>query len=264
MRFTGIVAALFLACKLASSQQPPPVTSALVENVQLDPERKAVRFDIRNLGTKSITGVEAFLTEIGPAGNVILCNGGGQDMLDWSDPMPGTEFYVNMRRSWIQPNSTLQSVRYLSHCKELLDSPQNARIELRIITFDDGTSEGDPNLINFFYRYRKITLEERLKWLPRFVALRTTADLAGDAKRLYQDLTDAKYRVESDTAAADSNALTRSSLEKLQGVAREIVVYSETHRTLEPESIAAWRITDLEQRTARMIRGIGSPDIASQ
>lgn len=180
-------------------------------------------------------------------------------MLDWSDPMPATGMFVNMRRSWIEPNGTLRTEGYLvQRCLDLLDAPQNAAIELRAISFEDGTGEGDPRLLKFFYRTRKAILDERLQWVPRFVALRSAANLGDAARQLYQDLTDAKYHAESDLGVVQANGMRVASLQKMQEAAKRIAGYGERHLALEPGSIAEWLISDLEQRTQRMVRGIGA------
>lgn len=264
-RFARAVALLTLICSAGGSQQFAPVASAITENVQPVQDRKAIRFEIRNLGPKSITAFEFVVTENGSGGGPAFCTGRGQDMLDWSDPMPGTGMVVNMRRSWIEPNGTLRTEGYLvQRCLELLDSPQYAVVELRAISFEDGTGEGNPNLLNFFYRTRKAILDERVKWLPRFVSLRSASNLRDAAKQLYQDLTDAKYHAESDLAGVKTNGMGAASLQKMQQAAKRIESYGETHSVLEPGSLAAWLISDLEQRTERMVRGIGTAPDAVQ
>ncbi|HLH03767.1 MAG TPA: hypothetical protein VKX25_13425 [Bryobacteraceae bacterium] len=239
-------------------QSLSPVTSAVIENVQVDTAREAVRFDIRNLSPQRITAFHAVLSEVGPNEPPKFCNGGGQDMLDWSDPMPGTNLYVHMHRTWIEPGTTLRSERYWLDCRTLRNAPQHAHVELKLITFEDGTGEGDPNLLYFFFRTRKLVLEERLKWLPRFLALRNSSNLTDDAGPLYRDLTKAKYDAESDLERSRSDGLTRATLEQLQETVRQIVTYSNGHTRLQPGTPAAWLITDLEQRTERLMHGIGT------
>ncbi|MBV9082438.1 MAG: hypothetical protein JOZ62_07185, partial [Acidobacteriaceae bacterium] len=226
LRLTETLALLLWFCHMGISQQFPPVTSAMIEKVQVIPDRKAIRIDVRNLSAKKVTAFQFTVLETGPGNEAVPCTGRGQDMLDWSDPMPGTGMYVHMHRSWIEPNGTVPAEAYLmTRCLDLLDSPQNARVDLRAISFDDGTGEGDPGMLEFLYRGRKPVLDERIKWLPRFIALRTAANLREAAKQLYQDLTDAKYRAESDMRAVQSNGMAVASLQQMQDTVKQIAVY---------------------------------------
>lgn len=182
-------------------------------------------------------------------------------MIDWSDPMPGTNMVFGMRRNWIQPGQAIRSERYFMQCSELASSPGSARLEITMIIFDDGTGEGNTNQINFFLRGRRQRRDEMLKWTPRFTALRSAGNLHSAAKQLYRDLTTAKHESEADPGLARANGLARVTLERLQNLALEVTEHAQSSPVLDQRE--AWQITDLEQRTERIVRGAGPSDTSA-
>jgi hypothetical protein len=179
-------------------------------------------------------------------------------MIDWSDPMPGTNFFVKGHRNWIEPNQAIHSERYLMSCLDRGGSPQTAQVQLSSIMFDDGSGEGDSNQLKNFLRNRQQLRDERLKWITRFSQLRNGDDLHTAAAQLYEDLTKAKHEAEADPDTAPANRIMLFCLEELQNIALELTQYGKVHKKLDEGSRQAWMLTDLEQRTARLVRGAGT------
>ena len=257
------------ACVLLAgycTAQPPvgpsePVLSAAVDNIAVDPQHRAVHFDIRNLGTHPITAFSARLTQLQAAGTEIQCNAGGQDMIDWSDAAPGSSVIVyGMRRQWIPSVGALHSARYFIGCQDT-SVPTAWRVTLTLILFDDGSGEGDQRQRMSFLKMRQQERDVRVKWIDRFSGLRAADDFHLAASQLYEDLENAVHTVEVGAATADANRSLASSLDKLRGLALRLADVSRNHKKPATNSVEDWLITDLEQRTQRLIRGAGDRGI---
>jgi hypothetical protein len=234
----------------------PAVLSATADNLAVDLEHRAVHFNIRNLGVHPITAFSARLTQLQPDGKEIQCNAGGQDMIDWSDPAPGSNLVYGMRRQWIPPGGALASARYFINCKDT-GVPTDWRVTATLILFEDGTGEGDQRQRAFFLKVRQQEREVRLKWIGRFSALRAADDFHAAASQLYEDLENAKHTMEVTAETAEANRPVASALDQLRALALRLAELSRDHKKPDKNSVADWLITDLEQRTQRLIRGAG-------
>jgi hypothetical protein len=264
MRRNGSIAFVSSLLLGYCAAQPPvgpsdPVLSATVDNLTVDAQHRAVHFDIRNLGTHPITAFSARLTQLQADGTEIQCNAGGQDMIDWSDPAPGSNLIVyGMRRQWIPSGGALHAARYFINCQDT-GVPTAWRVTLTLIMFEDGSGEGDRRQLSFFLKMRQQERDVRIKWIARFSALRAADDFHLAASQLYEDLENAKHAIEASAATVDANRPLASSLDKLRGVALRLADFSRSHK--KPDPVADWLITDLEQRTQRLIRGSGDHDV---
>jgi hypothetical protein len=261
---TGPTALAYVLLAGYCAAQPPvrpsePVLSAAVDNLVVDAEHRAVHFDIRNLGTHPISAFSARLTQLQADGTEIQCNAGGQDMIDWSDPAPGSNVIIyGMRRQWIPMGGALHSARYFIGCQDA-SVPTAWRVILTLILFEDGSGEGDRRQRSSFLKMRQQERDVRVKWIGRFSALREADDFHLAASQLYEDLENAKHTIEVSAATAEANRPLASSLDKLRNIALRLADFSRGHK--KPNSVEDWLITDLEQRTQRLIRGAGDRDV---
>lgn len=127
--------------------------------------------------------------------------------------------------------------------------------------FDDGTGEGDPRQIDDYLRVRQQARHERLKWMSRFTALRTAPDLRSSSRSLYQDLVDATRSTEIDPDTAVQQGMAGPVRDELQQLALDITEWAAHGEPLQRNDLLQWRITDLEQRTARLVHGSGKADV---
>jgi len=240
--------------------RPSNVTAARVENIAAVPDRSGIRLDLRNTGQRAITAFFVEFSQQGANGEGIPCGGRGADMIDWSDPMPGRNIYVHMRRNWIPPGGKA-SIDGYPQCPIEAASLAQMNVQLSLIMFDDGTGEGDRSRIESTLLLRQQARNERLKWLSRFTALRSTSDLRVSAQSLYQDLVDATRSAEIDPHEASRQRMAKPVRDELQQLALDITQLAAHNGQLQNNEFVAWRITDLEQRTARLVQGAGSTDV---
>jgi len=267
MRTRLIVLFFFLGAGSVTTAQPPSqprpsnVHSARIENFVTVPDKAGIHVNIKNTGERPVT---AFLIEfymLNPNGQHIPCGGSGADMIDWSDAMPGRSFYVHMRRNWIPTNGTLLSDGY-PRCPGAPAQTGSMQAELSYIMFDDGTGEGDARQIEFTLRTRQQARNERLRWVGRFTVLRDTSDLKSSAQSLYQDLVDAVHAAEIVPDVASRQEMARPVRDEMQHLALDITQWAAHNESLHKNEYLEWRVTDLEQRTARLIRGAGTTWLA--
>jgi hypothetical protein len=250
----------FLAvCPALTAQfEPSNVFSARIEDIIPVPDKASIHVRIRNIGERPITAVSFGFYQLRSNGERVPCGGRGADMIDWSDPMPGRDIFVHMRRNWIPPNGTFVLDGY-PRCPggTILD---NIQTELSLVMFDDGTGEGDSHYLEFILRTRKQMRAERLKWIDRFTALRNTPDLRSSSQRLYQDLVDAAHAAEINPDEATREGMRKPVRDELQRLALQFTQWAAQGEPLQKSESLEWRITDLEQRTARLARGAGRTD----
>jgi len=130
-------------------------------------------------------------------------------------------------------------------------------LTLNLIMFDDGSGEGDAAKMDFTLATRQQARTERLKWLARFSALRTAPDLKAAALSLYQDLVEATRSAEIDPENAARQGVAGPVRDELQSLALDVTQWASRNEPLRKNEMLEWRITDLEQRTARLARGVG-------
>lgn len=256
--FPCAVLLLVAGCAVGWSQliAPSSIFSARVEHVDAIIEKASVHVIIKNVGQLPITAFSLGFSRLNAAGQRVPCGGRGVDMADWSDPMPRRNIYIHMRRKWIAAGGTATLDGY-PRCPDGAASLDQVQVELRMIMFDNGTGEGDAARMEDVLRLRQEILSERLKWLPRFTALRTTADLRSATLRLYQDLVDATRAADIDPDRAAAEAPSSGVRDELQGLALELTQWARNGEPLAKNELLQWRITDLEDRTARLARGSG-------
>jgi hypothetical protein len=262
-RSTGftVLALVHTACFVVAAQPAPSnVRSARIENTSTDPDKAKIQVEIRNTGERTITAFSINFYQLNPNGERIPCGGRGADMIDWSDPMPGRGIYVHMRRNWIPPNGTFSLDGY-PRCPSGPTSLESIQIELNLVMFDDGTGEGDSRQVESTLRTRQQARNERLKWITRFTALRNTSDLRSSAQSLYQDLVDAARSAEIIPDDASRQGMAKPVREELQRLALDITQWAAHSEPLHKNEFVEWRITDLEQRTERLVRGAGKTDV---
>lgn len=177
-------------------------------------------------------------------------------MIDWSDPMPRRNIYVHMRRNWIPPNGTT-TFEGFPRCPDGQHALESIQVELSLIMFDDGAGEGDAHQIDFALRTRQAAARERLRWMARFTALRNTSDLKASAQSLYQDLVEATRSADIDPDSASRQGMAKPVREELQRLALDITQSAAHNESIQKSEFLEWRITDLEQRTARLVKGAG-------
>ncbi len=182
------------------------------------------------------------------------------DMIDWSDPMPGRSLYVHSRRNWVPPKGTLSLDGY-PQCPNGPAPLESIQVELNLIMFDDGAGEGDARRIESTLRLRQQARNERLKWVRRFTELRSAPDLRTSAQSLYQDLVDAARSAEINPDDATRQGMAKPVREELQSLALDITQWAARNESLRKNELLEWRLTDLEQRTARLVRGSGQTDV---
>jgi len=248
----------FAVCSLAAAQfGPSKVVSARLENITVVPDKASIHVNIRNSGDRPITAFSIDFYVLDAKGERIPCGGRGVDMIDWSDPMPGRNLYIHMRRNWTPPNGTFLIDGY-PRCPGVEAPLDSIQVELNNVMFDDGTGEGDSHRMEFTLLARQQARNERLKWIGRFTALRDAPDLKSAAQSLYQDLVNAAHSEEINPDDAARQGMARPVREELQRLALEITQWAAHNTTLQKNEFLAWRITDIEQRTARLVRGGGA------
>jgi hypothetical protein len=178
-------------------------------------------------------------------------------MIDWSDPMPGKNLYIHMHRRWVPTSGTAVLDGY-PHCADGSSDIGSVQTEISSIIFEDGSGEGDPVTIDGALNTRRQLRDERMKWIGRFTALRTAADLKLSSQNLYQDLVDATRAAEINPEEASREGMARSVREEIKSLALDIFQWASHNQTLQKSEILAWRVTDLEQRTERVTRGAGN------
>lgn len=260
------LACFFLAvCSVAAAQSvPSSVFSASLENITPVPDKGSIHVIVRNTGNRAITASAIRFYVPGPNGERVLRGGRGADMIDWSDPMPVSGILVHMRRNWIPPNGTYPFEIYPRIAGGAVPPLESIQVELDYILFDDGTGEGDPQHIEFVLRTRKQMRTERLKWLDRFTALRSAPDLRASAQTLYQDLVDATHAASINPQDAMREGMAKPVRDELQRLALQFTQWAARGEPLQNNASLDWRITDLEQRTARLVRGAGSAEEESK
>jgi hypothetical protein len=273
-RFSGILVSMkligprltapflfFAACSVANAQfGPPSVLSARLENIALVPDQASIHVNIRNIGERPITAFSIDFYQLKPNGEHIPCGGRGADMIDWSDAMPGRGIYVHMRRNWIPPNGVILFDGY-PRCPGGPTPLESIQVELSLIMFDDGTGEGDSHQMEVTLRTRQEARNERMKWIGRFTSLRTASDLRSSAQILYQDLVDATRSAEINPEDASRQGMAKPARDEMQRLALDITQWVAHNERLQKSEFLDWRITDLEQRTARLTRGSGKTDV---
>jgi hypothetical protein len=236
------------------------VFAARIENIALVPDRASIHVDIRNTGERPITAFAIAFYLPSPNGERIPCGGRGVDMIDWSDPMPGRGISVHMRRNWIPPDGSLLFDGY-PKCPGASAALESIQVELNFIMFDDGNGEGDSHRMESIIRARQEARNERAKWVSRFSALHTAPDLRTSAQALYQDLVEATRSSEINPDDASRHGVAKATRDELQRLALEITQWAFHSEHLQKNEFLDWRITDLEQRTARLVRGSGKIDV---
>jgi hypothetical protein len=251
----------FLAVSGAATAQfePSNVSSARLDDITQVPDKASIHVQIRNVGERPITAFWIDFYQPTAGGGRVPCGGRGADMIDWSDPMPGRAIFVHMRRNWIPPNGTYPFDGY-PHCAGGTTTLESVQAELSAIMFDDGTGEGNSHHLQFALQTRRQMRTERLKWMDRFTALRNTPDLQSSAQKLYQDLVDATHAAEINPQEAIRQGMARPVRDELQRLALEFTQWAAHGQPLQKNEFLEWRITDLEQRTARLARGAGSAE----
>jgi hypothetical protein len=251
----------FEACSVTAAQLGPSnVLSARLENIATVPEKASIHVNIRNTGERPITAFSIGFYQLNPNGERTPCGGRGADMIDWSDPMPGRNIYIQMRRNWIPPNGTASFDGY-PRCPGGQAPLESIQVELNLIMFDDGTGEGDSHQIEFTLRTRQQARNERIKWIGRFTSLRATSDLRSSAQSLYQELVDATRWAEINPDDASRQGMAKPVRDELQRLALDITQWAAHKQPLQRSELLEWRITDLEQRTARLVHGSGKTDV---
>jgi hypothetical protein len=254
----SLVVALAYAVAAVSEVTSQTVVSAQVTNLDLVPERNRIDVTMTNTGQRAITAfyLQAFAMRDGVK---TPCGGRGQDMIDGSDPMPGTQILVHVARHWIAPGQDRKMDIYPgNNCRQL--PLGEVRFEVADILFDDGTGEGSGPMMDLALRVRKMRAAERLKWLPAFSALHQASDLTNESLKLYQAIVLANYTADLDPglAAEEASAKTvRTELENMALAIHEWAAHSPSPAKLEQNQMLNWRLIDLEQRTARLAKGAG-------
>jgi hypothetical protein len=257
------MAVLFLIAAASAQVSPTNVTSATVAGAVPVPDKQSIHVTLRNIGARPITAFSLAFSRIGRDGQRMPCGGRGVDMIDWSDPMPGRNLYVSMRRNWIPPNGTATLDGY-PRCPDGQTPLESIQTELNLVMFDDGAGEGDPRQLEFNLRTRQQARNERVKWVARFTALRTAPDLKSAAQSLYQDLVEATRAAEINPDDAARLGMAKPVRDELQRLALEIVEWAAHNPSLQTSDLLQWRLTDLEQRTGRLVRGAGKADAGAQ
>jgi hypothetical protein len=138
---------------------------------------------------------------------------------------------------------------------------ESIQVELNFIMFDDGTGEGDSRRMESILRARQEARNESAKWVGRFSSLRTAPDLRSSARALYQDLVEATRSAEIIPDDASRHGVAKATRDELQRLALDITQWAAHSEQLQKNELLDWRITDLEQRTARLVRGSGKIDV---
>jgi hypothetical protein len=241
----------------ATELQAERVSSAKIEKLETMPDRGGIRATLSNTGARTITAFSISFFQQKDAAERIPCGAHGEDMIDWSDPMPNRGTYVHMHRNWVVPGGTISLDGY-PRCAGLAVPLDSIQAEISFIIFDDGSGEGDSREMNFILRTRQQARDERIRWIGRFTTLRDTSDLRSATRNLYRDLVDAAHASEIAPDNAAKQGMAKPVRDEMQHLALELTQWSEQNDSLEKNEYFAWRVTDLEQRTARLVRGAGS------
>jgi hypothetical protein len=247
---------------LAIAQGPlsTPVFAATLENQRFDHERNEISFDLVNNTTKPITMYDFWVIGTGPDGTEHLCFGMGQDMIDWSGPPPGINQPASWTEGWIKPNERQRVVRSAESCLSHMPSVMEARAQLDMVLFDDGTGDGNPDEMAFHLLKRRYERDEMTKWAPRFTALLKDPGFGNLASQLYRDLVQASHdgELNPDIAGSNRGRSAQAVRNELKGIALEIREYSKTGKNLSDSAYLRWQIETLQKRTERLVRGSGA------
>ena len=137
----------------------------------------------------------------------------------------------------------------------------NVQSEISFIVFVDGSGEGNSREMNSILRARQQARDERVRWIGRFTALRDTSDLRSAARSLYRDLVDAAHASEIAPDDATKQGMAKLVRDEMQRFALELTQWAEHNDSLQKSEYFAWRLTDLEQRTARLILGVANANV---
>jgi hypothetical protein len=96
------------------------------------------------------------------------------------------------------------------------------------------------------------TSDQRAGWLPNSVR---------SAQALYQDLVEATRSAEINSDDASRHGVAKATRDELQRLALDITQWASHSGQLQKNELLDWRITDLDQRTARLVRGSGKIDV---
>jgi hypothetical protein len=247
-----------LGCSVGAAQMiaPSNVMTARIDRAEGAADKGSIHVSIKNTGERPVTAFSVGFSHLNAAGEHVPCGGRGVDMIDWSDSMPGRSLYVHMRRNWIPPGGTATLDGY-PRCPDGAVQLAGIQAELRFVVFDDGSGDGDTSQIERVLQLRKQAREERLKWMPRFAALRKAADVKTDARSLYQELVEATRTADIDPDQAAAQGTSGPVRDELQQLALEITQWVGHGEPLAKNELLMWRLTDLEQRTARLANGAG-------
>jgi hypothetical protein len=239
---------------------PSNVYSARINRAEAVVEKASIHVTIKNASERPITAFSVAFSQLNAAGERVPCGGRGVDMIDWSDPMPGRNLYVHMRRNWIPGGGTAMLDGY-PRCPDGLTSLEHIQVELRLVMFEDGSAEGDPAQIEATLRLRRQARVERLKWLPgwwHFVLLPTLQPLPEASTRSW-------WRPRGLPIFDPDRAATRGVAgpvrDELQQLALDVPQWASHGEPLEKDEMLQWRITDLEQRTQRLTKGCGAVEL---
>jgi hypothetical protein len=149
---------------------------------------KIIYFDLVNVGSKTITAYSVGRFCTASDGVEHYLGSGGQDMIESSDPFPGS---IAAKKptdvwGWIEPQSRKRTGHNIFGCME--DTAVRARVNVEMVLFDDGSGEGNELWQKQMLETRKSRSQEMQRWVGRFGELRQAADLSIPARRLYQDL----------------------------------------------------------------------------
>jgi hypothetical protein len=257
MRYS-VAAIFFLHACTAFGQLvgPSNVFSARIDSAVAVTDKASIHVIVKNTAEHPITAFSVGFSHLNASGERIPCGGRGVNMIDWSDPMPGRNLFVHMRRSWVSPKGTATLDGY-PKCPDGQVPLEQIEVVLSLVMFDDGTGEGVAAQIESILRVRQQARAERLKWMPRFSALRSATDLKGSARSLYQELVDATRQTEIDPDNAVTQGAAGPVRDEMQNLALEITQWAGRHESLAKNDVLEWRLTDLEQRTARLVKGAG-------
>lgn len=249
-----------LACAVAAVGQvtSQTVVSAQVTNLDVVPEHNRIDATMTNTGQRAISAfyVQAFAMR---DGEKIPCGGHGQDMIDGSDPMPGTQSLAHVARHWVMPGENRKMEIFPGkNCSQL--PLGEVKVEVRGILFDDGTEEGSDRMMEMAMRVRKMRATERLKWIPAFSALHQASDLTTESLKLYQAIVQANFTADLDPGRAADEGIAKTVRTELQNLALAIHEWAARRQgpaKLEQDPMMNWRLIDLEQRTTRLVKGAG-------
>jgi hypothetical protein len=172
-------------------------------------------------------------------------------MIDASDPMPNRNIYVHGRRYWVAPNATFD---LYPRCGGKVVPLEKIGAELSFIAFEDGTGEGDAHQLDFAMSGRKEARNERVKWIAPFTALRD----AGFEDRGAEPVSRSggcRAFAQINPEDARKQGMAKPVREELQELALATTQLATRNEALRKNDFLEWRITDLGQRTTRLIHG---------